>query len=420
MAWFRKKKQVEERMTLQELGLAESPDESVITKEQAMNIPAVSSCVNLISDTVASLPIVLYKRDGEGVIPQETDPRVAMLNVDTKDTLNGFQWKKQLIDDFLMYGAGYSYIKRSRNEVQSLHYVDNRQVSVLVNPDPIFKKNDFLVYGSNYKDWDFIKLTRKTTDGATGVGVLFESNKVLSVAYNTILFEDLLFRTGGNKKGFLKAANRLSETAMTELKTAFKNLYTNNDSNIVVLNNGLDFQESNNNAVEMQVNQNKITNSNEICKLFGVPVELLNGKGTGGSEVIYDSFIKTCILPILKSFETALNKDLLLDKEKGSFYFAFDTNELLKGDIEKRFKAYELAVKNGIFQADEIRKKEGVPPMGLDFIKLGLQDVLYNPKTKEIYTPNTNKQVVMGDDVIEPSDPPKGGDMNNESGVPQQ
>jgi HK97 family phage portal protein len=343
-----------------------------------------------------------------------------MLNVDTKDTLNGFQWKKQLIDDFLMYGAGYSYIKRSRNEVQSLHYVDNRQVSVLVNPDPIFKKNDFLVYGSNYKDWDFIKLTRKTTDGATGVGVLFESNKVLSVAYNTILFEDLLFRTGGNKKGFLKAANRLSETAMTELKTAFKNLYTNNDSNIVVLNNGLDFQESNNNAVEMQVNQNKITNSNEICKLFGVPVELLNGKGTGGSEVIYDSFIKTCILPILKSFETALNKDLLLDKEKGSFYFAFDTNELLKGDIEKRFKAYELAVKNGIFQADEIRKKEGVPPMGLDFIKLGLQDVLYNPKTKEIYTPNTNKQVVMGDDVIEPSDPPKGGDMNNESGVPQQ
>jgi HK97 family phage portal protein len=234
------------------------------------------------------------------------------------------------------------------------------------------------------------------------------------------LFEDLLFRTGGNKKGFLKAANRLSETAMTELKTAFKNLYTNNDSNIVVLNNGLDFQESNNNAVEMQVNQNKITNSNEICKLFGVPVELLNGKGTGGSEVIYDSFIKTCILPILKSFETALNKDLLLDKEKGSFYFAFDTNELLKGDIEKRFKAYELAVKNGIFQADEIRKKEGVPPMGLDFIKLGLQDVLYNPKTKEIYTPNTNKQVVMGDDVIEPSDPPKGGDMNNESGVPQQ
>ena len=97
-------------------------------------------------------------------------------------------------------------------------------------------------------------------------------------------------------------------------------------------------------------------------------------------------------MPILKAIETAFNKDLLLPSEKEqSFYFAFDTKELTKGDIEKRFRAYEIGVKNGWLQLDEVRYLEDYAPFGLNFIKLGLQDVLYNPETKEIYTPNTDK-----------------------------
>jgi hypothetical protein len=67
----------------------------------------------------------------------------------------------------------------------------------------------------------------------------------------------------------------------------------------------------------------------------------------------------------------------------------------LKADIESRYKAYEIASKNGLMQTDEIRYLENLPPLGLDFVKLGLQDVLYNPKTKEIYTPNTDKSTNM-------------------------
>jgi HK97 family phage portal protein len=160
----------------------------------------------------------------------------------------------------------------------------------------------------------------------------------------------------------------------------------------VVLNNGLDFQEASNTSVEMQLNENKKTNSTEICRMFITPPSILDGTA---SVEVYNNWIKVCILPILIAIQTALNKDLLLQSEKGSFYFAFDTKELLKGDIEKRFKAYEIASKNGIMQIDEIRYREDLEPLGLDFIKLGLQDVLYNPKTKEIYTPNTNKTTDM-------------------------
>ena len=87
----------------------------------------------------------------------------------------------------------------------------------------------------------------------------------------------------------------------------------------------------------------------------------------------------------------------MLDKEKKSFYFAFDIKELLKGDILKRFQAYEIALKNGFLGVNEVRYEEDKPEIEAfnDVIKLGLSDVLYNTKTGDIYTPNTDKSSNM-------------------------
>jgi HK97 family phage portal protein len=426
MAWWNFKKKAETRdISLNDLLLSANLDSSIITGEQAMTIPSLNAGINLISSTVASLPIKLYRKDGQKIKCLDDDPRVKMLNTTTGDLLDGFQMKKALVNDHILYGAGYMFINRERNNVKSLHYVSNPQVGIyLVNPDPIFKQMEFVIYGNVYKDFQMVKLTRKTKDGIQGIGLLSEANKALSVVWNTLQFQDMLVRTGGNKKGFLKAASRLSKEAIEELKAAFKNLYSNNNENVVVLNNGLEFQESNNNAVEMQINQNKQTDSDEIAKLLNIPVEILNGKVTN-MDGLYEAFIKLAIMPIIKAFEAALNKDLLLESEKGSFYFAFDTNELMKGNILQRFQAYDLAIKNGIFQVDEIRAKENVEPLGFDFIKLGLQDVLYDPDTKQIYTPNTNKLMKMGEQPAAGDSPTAGnsdleGGEDNENRDPQQ
>jgi len=148
--------------------------------------------------------------------------------------------------------------------------------------------------------------------------------------------------------------------------------------------------------VEMQLNENKKTNAAEICKIFVVPESILSGKA---SDDEYNNWIKVCILPILIALQTAFNKDLLLPSEKGSFYFAFDTRELLKGDIEKRFRAYEIAIKNKFFEINDVRFLEDLSPIEAfnDMVVLGLNDVLYNIKTGEVYTPNTDKTTNMND-----------------------
>ena len=69
-----------------------------------------------------------------------------------------------------------------------------------------------------------------------------------------------------------------------------------------------------------------------------------------------------------------------------------DTSELTKADILRRYQAYEVASKNGFMQIDEIRFKENLEPLGLDFVKLGLQDVLYYPKKSGMtFMPNMNQ-----------------------------
>lgn len=367
---------------------------NTISIQQAMNIPSLAGCVEYITNSIAMLPIKLYRETNDEIEELKTDKRVFLLNDDTGDLMDGFQMKKAFVRDFLLNGSAYIYINKDRNEVKSLHYVKHSAVSINKNTDPIFKQADIMVNGQTYREFEFLKITRNTENGIKGMGVIDENNTILTVSYNALMFENRITKNGGNKKGFLQSEKKLSEGALTAIKEAWRDLYSDNSDNMLVLNEGVKFQESSNTLVEMQLNENKISNANEICKLLNLSVKAISGE-IGDSE--YASVFKTAILPIIKAIETSLNKNLLLESEKETDYFAFDITESLKGDMLKRYQAYEVALKGNFMQPDEVRYKEDLKPLGLDFIKLGLNDVLYNPKTKEVYTPNTNKTTKLNE-----------------------
>ena len=403
MGWlkFRKRNIEEIKPNVDDVLLSAILDKETISCEQALNIPAVAQCVNLISETVSMIPIKLYREetiDGKRkTVEIPDDTRCTLLNEDTKDTLDGVQFKKALVRDYLLFGNAYAYINKQRNSVKSLHYVDCRNVTVNQNFDPIFKDYNILVQGKTFKPFEFLKILRSTKDGAfkpfeflkilrstkdgaSGSGIVEENSELLKVAHTTLKFEQNLVSTGGNKKGFINAKNRLTREAIDALKTAWHNFYSNNKENVIILNDGLTFQEASNTSVEMQLSQSKKSMNDSILDIFGVP-----------KTWDWETFIKTAIMPILVAIECALNRDLLLEKEKKSFFFAFDTKEIIKGDIKTRFEAYKTALDSNLMQIDEVRNLENLEPLGLNFIKLGLQDVLFNPKTKEVYTPNTNQ-----------------------------
>lgn len=360
-----------------------------ISREKAMNIPAVASAVDLISSSVASMPVRLFKRKDGAVIEVDDDDRIFMLNEDTRDSLDGFQMKKALVMDYLLDGNGYIFINKIGNNVASLNYVRDEFVAVSILDQGIFKSFSINVEGGSYKPFQFIKLLRNSRNGADGSGITEEISKALETAYRTMIYQLTMTKTNGNKRGFLKSDRKLGQEEINLLKRAWNNLYnSDNEENVVVLNNGLDFKEASATAVEMQLNETVKSLDDQIRNLFHISDN-------------FELTFKLAIYPVVKAFETALNRDLLLEKEKGKYFFTLDVKEIIRANIRERYEAYKLAKECGFMTINEMRREENMNHIdGLDVVDLGLGSVLYNIDTHEYYTPNTDSVKTQEEEAI--------------------
>ena len=368
--------------TIDDVLLRAMLNDEIITKQMALTIPAVASAVDLVAGMIASMPVKLYKYH-KGVVEEITnDNRLSLLNADTGDTLNGYEWKKAMVTDYLLGRGGYSYIERNGNDIVGLYYVDEDYISILRSPDPIFKSFNIFCYDAEYQPFEFIRLLRNTKDGMEGIGITAELSKQLQTAYQTLIYQLSLVKSGGNKRGFLKSSRKIGQTEINALKTAWRNLYMNNEENVVVLNNGLEFQEAANTSVEMQLNENKKTLDDEINSIFHI-----------NSDDFYETF-KVGIYPIVKAFEAAINSALLLEKEKGKKFFEFDVKEIIKANIKERYEAYKMAKEIGFMTKNEFRRMENMNEFeGLDVIDYGLSAVLYDVNSLTYYTPNMDAKM---------------------------
>lgn len=358
-----------------------------INKNKAMSIPAVSSAVDKISNMVAMLPIKLYKEeisDGKRKVTEVLqDSRTKLLNQDTGDTLDPFQLKKAIARDYLIEKGAYIYLEKQKNEFKAIRYVEPTQLSIMKNYDPIFKDVKYEVNGRTYETYNFLTVLRNTTDGATGKSIVDEISKSLETSFTTILYELGLVKKGGGKKGFLTATKKLGKDEMDKLKTAWKNYYGNNEENVIVLNDGIEFKEGANSSVELQINERKKTLKEDINDVFHISSN-------------YDETVKDAVMPIISAIESALNKNFLLESEKGVFYFAFDTKKITRGSLKERYEAYKIASDTGWLGTNEIRAEEDYDAIdGLDVIKLSLANVLYDTTEKKYYTPNTGALMDM-------------------------
>lgn len=357
-----------------------------IDKEKALEIPEVRACVNIIAAIVSTLPIKLYKNTDGEVEEILDDTRLTLLNNDTRDTLTAQQFWRSITEDYFVGKGAYAYI----NARDSLHYVDETAVAIHKNTDHIFKTYTLMVDSKTYYPHNFIKFLRNTKDGAESKSIVQENKLLVATMYATLKLEKILAQKGGKKSGFFESDKSLTKEAMDTLKTAYNQLYKSDEDTCLVLNNGVKFSATTNTAVELQLSERKKENTSKMAMIFNVPQNILNGNA---SSQDVENLIKFGITPVLNDFESSLDRDYLTEKEKeNGYYYAFDTTEISRGTIKERFEAYGIAIDKNFMQIDEIRAKEDLEPLGFNYIKLGLDTVLFDPKTETIYTPNTGKK----------------------------
>ena len=126
-----------------------------MSRESTLAIPSVSACVDFICNTFAQIPFKLYKetvKDGKRVTEEVADERVSIINDDTRDTLDGFQFKKAICEDYLLGKGGYAFIGKTGNKFNALYYVPCDKVMVQKNEKAIYK---------DFSQFSFMKMSMR-------------------------------------------------------------------------------------------------------------------------------------------------------------------------------------------------------------------------------------------------------------------
>lgn len=374
-----------------------------VTRQQALSVPAVASALFLISGIIAGIPVKLYRREGKQIVEVSDDPRIKLLNVETNAVLGAFETKQSMLNDLIMEGSCYCYIGKKGNKAESLQYVPNYRVAVIDNGRLINRQVFYLIDGQRYDEFNLVRAVRNSTDGVRGRGLLDDNNMQISSMYNALVYENGVI-SKGVRKGFLKSEGRLTVKALEALKRAWRYITSKRGQNgVIVLNKGITFESADSTAVENQLNESKQTNADLVYKLFGFTAD------TFTNEKAFNIFIKTTVMPIVNCFTESINRALLLENEKGTYYFSLDMNDLQKADMLTRFNAYKTALDSNWISADEIRQREDLSPIGIDFVNMNLANVFYYPKDKKVYTPNTG---ILRD--LNDLKPQKGGENNED------
>ncbi|MBE5076528.1 phage portal protein [Anaerotignum lactatifermentans] len=356
-----------------------------MTEAKAMEIPAVAASVEYIGNKVALAPVYLYSKEKDGIRKVENDNRVHLLNEEPSNLFDSVLFRKMMVKDYLLHGVCYAYKKMVGNTITELVYVPPEQVQKTWSDNVLDRTVRYWIQGKEIPEYQLVRIMRQSDDGVNAEGILQTNKSELLLAYTQVLFGKKIMDRNGRKAGFLTVQDKLSKEAFEELKAKWPDVYSGQKEATMVLNAGVHFNEMSSSLQEMQVVENKKYDSEKINNLFGISPAILNGTATDEQEI---NTFETAVLPILAALEKGLNKYLLLEREKKDRYFHFDVDTALMGTMEKRFNVYKIGKEGGWMQIDEIRERENMKKLGLNHITLGLQDVLYDPDTKEIFIPN--------------------------------
>ena len=349
-----------------------------------MSIPVVTKSVAWIAGAIAALPIKMYHKTDSGYQEVYDDYRLPLLNDYSGNGMIANDLKRQMLVDLLLDGNGYAYISKKGNKITKLSYIPTNRLTYTESVDTIDKIVNVWVDGHPVQDYNVFRLVNNSKNGISGIGFVSDCQDLLSTVLSSLQYENSSI-SSGVRRGFLKSKSKLDQDKMNELRRAWRKLTTPNQSDVLVLNAGIEFEDASSTATESQLSQNKVINMHQILAYFGLPTNFFEGVNSDA----YLTAVRIAILPIVKQLTNALNNYMLLESEKSNMKFEIDTSDLLRINANERFAAYQTGLQSGILTIDEVRRMENLPVLDMQYLKLGLGDVLYNISDGKIFVPNT-------------------------------
>lgn len=358
---FKRKKEQEQRNYSPSFGLT-FQNLADYSNSSAMNISAFFSSLNLISNTIATLPIKVISTNEKAEKAEIKNHNITTIFKGTNGNVNKYNLIKMLINDIVICGNAFVYVQRAKDgSVIGLKYLQRNSVQTYYN-----SKKNILYYKSselaNFKiePCDMIHLKMWTIDGINGISLLSYASRSLGIAQNNEQSASAFFSNGMNVNGLLKSSTPISGKQREEIRQAWNSGYNGNGGGLVILPANLDYTQLQLSPADSQLLESRRFNVSDIARFFNLNPSLIGGDGMNFSNVegIQSEFLVHTLQAWISLLECEFSNKLLLPSEN-DLQIIFETNEVLRTDKAAQSNYYKTMVDAGILSRNEVRAEIG-------------------------------------------------------------
>ena len=349
-----------------------------VDEKSAMQIATVYACVRLLAESVASLPLHLYRvtNDEGGKEKARDHPLYKILYRQANPEMTSFSFREVMMTHLLLWGNAYAQIVRDgKNGVLGLYPLLPENVEI----DRDDSGNLYYIYhaytdevpGENNKDIVFkreeiLHIPGLGFNGLVGFSPIAMMKNALGTTLAVERYGSSFFRNGAQPSGVLEHTGVLKNP--DRIRQNWSDVYggANNAHKVAVLEEGMSYKPISLPPEDSQFLSTREFDVEEICRIFRVPPHLVQDlKRSTFNNIEHQgiSFVQYTLMPWLERFEQAIIKDVLVDTEQDEYFPKFNVDGLLRGDYKSRMEGYAVGFSNGFLSPNDIRKLENMDPI---------------------------------------------------------
>ena len=343
-----------------------------VTERTAMQMTAVYSCVRILSETLASLPLHIYESSETNSRKATKHPLYKLLHDEPNPEMTSFIFRETLMTHLLLWGNAYAQIIRNgKGEVLALYPLMPDRMRVDRNEyGQLYYEYMLSDSDANAKESGVVRLSTQDIlhipglgfDGLVGYSPIAMAKNAIGMAIATEEYGAAFFANGATPSGILTHPGVIKNPeAMRESWS--KGFGGRNSHKVAILEEGMNYTPISIAPNEAQFLETRKFQLNEIARIFRVPPHMVGDlEKSSFSNIEQQSleFVKYTLDPWVSRFEQAMTRRLLTDDEKKKYYIKFNVDGLMRGDYQSRMNGYATARQNGWMSANDIRALENL------------------------------------------------------------
>ncbi|PTR14964.1 HK97 family phage portal protein [Cereibacter azotoformans] len=353
-----------------------------VTPETALRCPTVYASVKVLAESVAQLPLHLYRRTADGGKERASDhPLAEILHDQANDWTSAAEFRQFMQTQVLLHGNAFAFINRAGGRITELIPLPSSAVEVLT--DAVTMEPSYRVTASDgtqrdYARTEILHLRTLGTSPNVGLSPIMQAREAIGLASAMELHAAKLFAQGARPSGVFKYSKVLGPETLRKLRDSFNAAHAGgeNSGRTLILEDGMDFVPVSFSSVDLQFLELRRHQVAEIARVFRIPLHLLQELERtthSNAEHMGQQFLTLTLLPWLKLWEGAIRRALLTPEERAVYHAEFLADDIARADLAARFEAYAKAVTNGLLSPNEIRAAENrAPYAGGDQFRLPL------------------------------------------------